>query len=320
MFRPFFIWLSKNKSAQFIIMNWKIAWTMASRFIAGTTSEQAISAAKLLNKRGFRVSLDILGEKTIDRESALKSVDEILKLLDDIQISGIKANVSIKLSQIGLTLDPVFCQENLERILSRCCDYANFIRIDMEESTVTGQTINILQSVLEHGFTPFQVGIVIQAYLYRSIDDIRGLIEKGVRVRLCKGAYLEPADVAFPKKADVDVNYDLLVELLLKSANFPGNRSSENGVIPPLPALATHDLHRIENVIKMVESLGVDKSAFEFQMLYGIRRDLQESLLEKGYAVRLYVPFGTQWYPYFMRRLAERPENIWFFVSNFFRR
>jgi proline dehydrogenase len=194
-----------------------------------------------------------------------------------------------------------------------------FIRVDMEDSTLTEVTLRMVRQAKQNGYT--NAGIVIQAYLRRSENDIRCLIQDGIRVRLCKGAYQEGPEVAFPRKADVDANYDRLAQMLLEGAAAAGSpQASDDGHFPPIPAIATHDPHRIEVVRLLIDRLGLPKRAVEFQMLYGIRRDLQEDLAAAGYAVRVYVPYGTHWYPYFMRRLGERPANIWFFASNFFRK
>jgi len=231
----------------------------------------------------------------------------------------VQANVSIKLSQIGMSLDAALCQQNLFNILDRARSAGVFIRVDMEDSTLTEGTLQMVRQAKQNGFG--NVGIVIQAYLRRSEGDVRSLLKEGIRVRLCKGAYQEGPEVAFPRKLDVDDNYDRLAQMLLEGALAAGSpQASDDGHTPPIPAIATHDPKRIETVRKLVGSLGLPKHAVEFQMLYGIRRDLQEQLAAAGYGVRVYVPYGTHWYPYFMRRLGERPANIWFFASNFFRK
>jgi proline dehydrogenase len=241
--------------------------------------------------------------------------------LNEIDKSGVNANVSIKLTQIGMGLDEEICRQNLVRILEQARQLGNFIRIDIEDTPYTDITISIYKSVLERGFTTNQVGMAAQSYLYRAEEDVRSLLELGTRFRLVKGAYKEPPDKAFPKKTDVDANFDLLTKILIDAAlKMEANALSEDGRIPPIPAIATHDEKRIAFAKQYVEKVGLPRNAIEFQMLHGIRRDLQEQLVKNGYPVRVYVPFGTHWYPYFMRRLAERPANIWFFVSNFFRR
>jgi proline dehydrogenase len=233
----------------------------------------------------------------------------------------VSANVSIKLTQIGMALDEGICRQNLIRILSRAKQHCNFIRIDIEDTPYTDVTISIYKALLERGFTTREVGMAVQAYLYRAEADTRSLLELGTRIRLVKGAYKEPADKAYPKKADTDANYDLLTKILIDGAlKIESNTLSEDGRIPPIPAIASHDEKRIEFAKQYAEKVGLPKNAIEFQMLYGIRRDLQERLVRDGYPVRVYIPFGREWYPYFMRRLAERPANIWFFISNFFRK
>jgi proline dehydrogenase len=259
-----------------------------------------------------------LGEHTSTPEEASEATSEILTTLDEIKKDGVRANVSIKLTQIGLGLDENLCAENLERILSRAKDNGNFVRIDMEDTPYTDKTLNLFAQMRRKGYQ--KVGTVLQSYLYRTEADARKLLEDQTPIRLVKGAYQEPADKAFPKKADVDANYDLLVKIMMDAAlahNSP--RLSEDGLFPPIPAIGTHDEKRIEFAKQYAAKVGLPKDALEFQMLYGIRRDLQDQLVKEGYPVRVYVPFGTHWYPYFMRRLAERPANVWFFISNFFR-
>lgn len=320
MMRAFLIRLSHASWARTIVMRWKFAWKAASRFIAGERLEDAIRVIKELNQRGIAATLDHLGEHTTDENLARGAVDDILHALDGIESSGVRANVSIKLTQIGLAVDEDLCAQNLKRILEYACDKGNFVRIDMEESTWVDKTLALYHQMRQNcGLT--NVGVVIQAYLYRSERDIQAIASQGGRVRLCKGAYKEPAEVAFPKKADVDRNYDKLVSHLLDAAHANGAPVvSEDGKIPPIPAIATHDFKRIMHAKEYAKAIGLSQRAMEFQMLLGIRRDLQEQLAQEGYAVRVYVPYGTEWYPYFMRRLAERPANLWFFISNLFRR
>lgn len=319
MLRSFLIYLSKAPWAQRVVMGWPFAWKAASRFVAGTNVEDAIRAVRELNEKGIHATLDHLGEHTSNVDEAAQAAQDILAILDEIDRAGVRANVSIKLTQIGMGLDETLCRENLQRILQRAKEHRNFIRIDMEDTPYTDLTIAIYLSMLERGFTNRHVGMVIQSYLYRAEADTRRLLERQTRIRLVKGAYKEPPDKAFPKKADVDANYDLLAKLLIDASLTFGTRESEDRRIPPIAAIATHDEKRIEFAKAYAAKAGLPKEALEFQMLYGIRRDLQESLAQEGYPVRVYVPFGTHWYPYFMRRLAERPANIWFFLSNLFR-
>ena len=321
MLRSFFIYLSKAAWAQKLITNWSFAWKAASRFIAGESIEDAIRAIRDLNAKGINATLDQLGEHTSTTEEADKATEGILNVLNGIEKAGVRANVSIKLTQIGMGLDEETCQQNLVRILELAKQHKNFVRVDIEDTPYTDVTISTFNAMLERGFNTRQVGMAIQSYLYRSEEDTRKLLEKGTRFRLVKGAYKEPVDKAYPKKADVDANYDLLTKIMIDAAlKIEQNTLSDDGLIPPIPAIASHDEKRIAFAKQYAEKVGLPKKAVEFQMLYGIRRDLQEQLVKEGYPVRVYVPFGTHWYPYFMRRLAERPANIWFFVSNFFRK
>jgi len=321
MLRSFFIYLSKATWAQKLITNWSFAWKAASRFIAGERIEDAIRAVRELNAKGINATLDHLGEHTSTAEEANKATDDILAVLNEIDKAGVRANVSIKLTQIGMGLDEETCRQNLVRILELAKQHKNFVRIDIEDTPYTDVTISIYNAMLERGFTTKHFGMAVQSYLYRAEADTRKMLEKGTRFRLVKGAYKEPADKAYPKKADVDANYDLLTKIMIDvTLKTESNKLSEDGRIPPIPAIASHDEKRIAFAKQYAEKVGLPKEAVEFQMLYGIRRDIQERLVKEGYPVRVYVPFGTHWYPYFMRRLAERPANIWFFVSNFFRK
>lgn len=320
MLRSFFIYLSKARWARNIVMHWPIIWRVAERFIAGEKLEDAIRVIRNLNQRGINASLDHLGEHTDSIELANKAARDILEIFDAIDAAGVRANVSVKLSQIGLGIDRQLCAENMRRILERAKASDNFVRIDMEDSPLVDVTLSVYRQMRDvFGFD--NTGIVIQSYLYRSEEDIKQILETHGKVRLCKGAYDEPAQVAFPKKSDVDANYDRLAGLLIDGAQVAGQpRLSNEGKIPPLPAIASHDEQRIKYAKEYVAKAGLPKDAIEFQMLNGIRRDLQERLVQEGYPVRVYVPYGTEWYPYFMRRLAERPANVWFILSNFFRK
>jgi len=318
MLRSFLIYLSKAAWAQNMVMKWGFAWRTASRFVAGTKVEDAVRAIRELNAKGINVTLDHLGENTSTPDEASEATSEILNTLDEIKRDNVRANVSIKLTQIGLGLDENLCAENLERILSRAKSHDNFIRIDMEDSPYTDKTINLFLQMRKKGYQ--NTGMVLQSYLYRTEADARRLLEDCAQIRLVKGAYQEPSDKAFPRKTDVDANYDLIAKIMMDAA-LAGNcpKVSNNGLFPPIPAIATHDEKRIEFAKQYAIKIGLPKDAIEFQMLYGIRRDLQDQLVKDGYPVRVYVPFGTHWYPYFMRRLAERPANVWFFISNFFK-
>lgn len=318
MLRSFFIYLSKAAWAQKLITGWSFSWRIASRFVAGVTLTDALKVVRELNVRGINATLDHLGEHTNTPEEAQQAADDIFATLDAIGAErGLRSNVSIKLTQIGLGLDESLCAETLERILARAKSARTFIRVDMEDTPYTDKTINLHYAMREKGYENH--GMVVQAYLFRTEADVRRMLQDGVRIRNVKGAYNEPPDKAFPKKADVDANFDLLTKIMLDASLAQKSDLSEDGRIPPIPAIATHDEKRIAFAKSYAEKIGLPKTGLEFQMLYGIRRDLQESLAKEGYPVRVYVPFGTHWYPYFMRRLAERPANVWFFIANFFR-
>lgn len=318
MLRSFFIYLSKAAWAQKLITSWSFSWRIASRFVAGITLQDAIKAVRELNARGINATLDHLGEHTSTPEEAQQAADDIYATLDAIGAEpGLRSNVSIKLTQIGLGLDESLCAEILERILSRAQAAKTFIRVDMEDTPYTDKTINLHYAMREKGYENH--GMVIQAYLFRTEADVRRMLQDGVRLRNVKGAYNEPPDKAFPKKADVDANFDLITKIMLDASLAQKSNLSEDGRIPPIPAIATHDDKRIAFAKSYAEKIGLPRTGLEFQMLYGIRRDLQESLAKEGYPVRVYVPFGSHWYPYFMRRLAERPANVWFFIVNFFK-
>jgi proline dehydrogenase len=319
MLRSFLIYLSKAAWAQRIVTGWNFARRAASRFVAGSTIQEAALVVKELNLKGMNVTLDHLGESTTTRKEALKAADDILDLLDQIERGELQANVSVKLTQIGLALDNELCIQNLERILARAGQYGNFVRIDMEDTPYTEKTIQLFWQLRAKGYS--HTGLVIQSYLFRSEKDVDGLLAENTPIRLVKGAYKEPPEMAFPKKSDVDSNFDLLAQKMIDAANMAGSANlSADRRIPPIPALGTHDQKRILAAKKYATRIGLPKQALEFQMLYGIRRDLQNKCITEGYPVRIYVPYGTHWYPYFMRRLAERPANVWFFISNYFRR
>ena len=321
MLRSFLIYLSKAAWAQKLMTSWGIAWRVASRFVAGVTVREALGAVRELNENCINATLDQLGEHTSTVEEADRATDGILRVLDEIERAGVRASVSIKLTQIGMGLDEEICRQNLVRILDQVKKHGNFLRIDMEDTPYTDTTLGIYYSMLQRGFSVSQVGLVVQSYLYRTEADVRKLLEYNTHLRLVKGAYKEPTDKAFPKKTDVDASFDLLTKIMIDAAcKIDANKISADGRVPPIPAIATHDAKRVAFAKQYAEKVGLPKEALEFQMLFGIRRDLQEQLVKEGYPVRIYVPFGTHWYPYFMRRLAERPANIWFFVSNFFRK
>ncbi len=275
----------------------------ARRFVAGEDWAQAVKQVKALNDQGIMATVDYLGESVSDRAMAEAARDVYLDLLENIASSGVRANVSLKLTQMGLDISPDFCRENVRAVVRRAADLGNFVRIDMEDSPRVDATIRIFRS-LRAEFD--NVGLVIQAYLYRSEKDIRDLADLRPNLRICKGAYLEKPDVAFPRKADVDSNYQKLAALHLDL----GGKA----------CLATHDERIIDWARQLVQERGLAGDRYEFQMLYGIRPALQRKLASEGHPVRVYVPFGRQWYPYFTRRLAERPANVLFILSNLFRR
>ncbi len=319
MLRSLLVALSKNVKLKQLMAKWKPARLASGRFIAGETLEQAIGVVKSLNGKGINATIDQLGEYTIDSQGALQATAEVRAIIETISENNLRANVSVKLSQIGLNLDEGLCEENLSNLLGCGRQFGVFLRIDMEGSDLTEKTFRLYRKMIEKGYTG--VGIVLQSYLYRTEKDVEVLLQWGGKVRLCKGAYIEPVEIAFPKKVDVDANFDLLTRKLLEAARQPNApRLSADGRTPPIPALATHDKKRILVAKEIAGQFDLPKDALEFQMLYGIRRDLQEEIAGEGYPVRVYIPFGTQWYPYFMRRLAERPANLWFFLSNFFRK
>jgi len=301
MLRKTFLYLSEQKTLREFAVKNPLARRFASRFVAGETLDTAVAAVRELNGRGISASLDVLGESVTAVEEARSSAAMVVETQERIAAERLDCNVSVKLSQMGLDLDSGLCVENMRRILERGRDLGMFVRIDMESSAHTQRTLEMF----EREFLPVhgdRVGIVLQSYLRRTSADVDRLIGTRARVRLCKGAYDEPAAVAFPAKADVDRSYADLMERLLERGNYP--------------AVATHDPALIARARQFVAAKGIASDRFEFQMLYGVRRDLQEELQRAGYRVRVYVPFGTHWYPYFMRRLAERPANIAFILGN----
>jgi proline dehydrogenase len=230
----------------------------------------------------------------------------------------VKSNCSLKLSQLGLALDYDLCLGNMRCIARRAAEFGTVVRIDMEDSETVDRTLQIYNTLREEGLT--NIGVVIQSYLYRSEEDVEALLTNGTRIRLCKGAYNEPPEVAYPRKADVDANYDRLTAMIIEAAKKHGaEAASPDGKVPPIPGIATHDPERIEFARKHADRVDLPKGALEFQMLHGIGSDLQLELVKEGYPVRIYVPYGTEWYPYFMRRLAERPANLWFFIRSYLR-
>ena len=290
--KKFAAWVTSNGSTR----------RMARRFVAGETLEEAIAAARQCNEAGMLASLDYLGENVSTTADAQHSRDEYLGIFERIAEEKLQANVSCKLTQLGLDINNDFCAGLVLSIVERAATFDNFLRIDMEGSAYTQRTIDLVKHVRERNPA---VGTVIQAYLYRSETDIADLLAYGCRIRLCKGAYKEPEDVAYPRKLDVDANFVRLMQMLLSSGFYH--------------AIATHDPRMIAATIRHAAAKQVSKDDFEFQMLYGVRTDLQRRLVKDGYRVRIYIPFGNDWFPYFMRRLAERPANVGFLIRNFFR-
>jgi proline dehydrogenase len=301
MLRQAFLYLSNQQSIFRFVRNNRFAKRLAQRFVAGETLDEAIRAVEPLNRKGITTSLDLLGESVHTEREAQAATREILTMLDRINERRVEANVSLKLTQMGLDLSEELCVALMHDVVGRARDLRTFIRIDMEDSTYTERTLRLFEDRLHPSYGD-HVGIVLQSYLYRTLADVERAIAIKARVRLCKGAYKEPATVAYPEKADVDANYVRCMHKLLSEGNYP--------------ALATHDDRIIKEAKRYVIANKIGPERFEFQMLYGVRRDLQERLVREGWRVRVYVPFGTQWYPYLMRRLAERPSNIAFITGN----
>lgn len=305
MFRQVLILLSNSVNAQKLITRCKWVQRISRQYIAGETLEEAIEVTKCLNAEGYRVTIDLLGENSVNQAEAESATEKIIKILQRISEKKINANVSIKLTQLGLTLDNQICQKNLEKILKKASSCRNFIRFDMEDSRFTDAILNQYYQARSRGYD--HLGVAIQSYLRRSRTDLVGLLTHETRVRLCKGAYREPESIAFSTKEEIDLHFDSLAEMMLQET-LPSDQVDD--LVPPSAAFATHDSERIEKIILLARLLEIPSSAFEFQLLYGIRRDLQRKLREQGYNVRIYVPFGACWYPYFMRRMAENPMNF----------
>jgi proline dehydrogenase len=297
-----FLYLSKSERFKTFLTRFQSFNNVTRRFVAGEDLADAVEAIRQLNLRGISASFDHLGESITSEVETRKEVNEYVRVLDSIHEGGLDSNVSVKLTQVGLDVSQDLCYANTRTIVEAALRYNNFVRIDMEDSTKTDATLHVFKRLR----TEFEnVGIVLQAYLFRSEKDAEELLELGARIRVCKGAYKEPPSVAFPKKADVDANYIKLTKILLSSSAYHG--------------IATHDENMIAATIQFAKERTISPDKFEFQMLYGIRRDLQEKLVREGYRLRVYVPYGRYWYPYFMRRLAERPANVWFVLRNMIR-
>jgi len=300
--RAFLLFLSRHEGFKNFALNFRIFRKTALRFIAGETLDDAIRVVREMNRGKISGTLDLLGEETQSREDALSASREVIEVLDRIELERVDCNVSVKLTQLGLASDKEFGGQNLLRIASHARERGNFVRVDMEDSRYTQTTLETVIRVHEQ---LNNVGTVIQAYLHRSEQDVAELLKKGIRIRLVKGAYLEPKEVAFRRKHDTNANFLKLMKMLLESKTYN--------------AIATHDEKIITAAIRFAGSRKIPKDRFEFQMLYGIRRDLQYRLARDNYRVRVYIPYGRKWYPYLMRRLAERPANVAFIVRNMFK-
>src|SRR5215469_14613858 len=304
--RSAFIALSHNRSIRKFSEHSRFGSKLSSRFVAGLEIEDALRVCSQVNHQGMHVTLDSLGESVTTAAEAHRAADIYHQLLDQIAARKLDSNISVKLTQMGLTQDTALAEQIATSLTQHAQATGSFVRIDMEDSALTQVTLDIVRRIHSQPGLASHIGIVIQSYLYRSQSDVEQLIADSVRVRLCKGAYSEPPEVAFPKKADVDANYIKLANLLLQSSVYHG--------------LATHDEKMIDAAKAFAAQHGIDRSRFEFQMLFGDRRDLQRMLVDEGYNVRVYIPFGREWYPYFMRRLAERPANIFFIARNLLRK
>jgi proline dehydrogenase len=305
MMRAFFIWLSENRHIRGFAERSAAGQRMSSRFVAGTTIDDVMRATKAMNDLGLSVSIDHLGENVTNAEEARQSAASYRELLQEIATRGLNANVSLKLTHMGLDVDEKLAHDNVFGLVALAARQHNFVRVDMEGSTYTARTLQFVHELHRVPGSEDAVGAVIQSYLFRSEKDVEGLLAERIRIRLCKGAYQEPPEVAFQKKRDVDANYVKLMKMLLKSGVYHG--------------IATHDPRMIQATKDFARAEKIPLESFEFQMLYGIRRDLQQQLVREGYRMRVYIPFGTEWYPYFMRRLAERPANVFFIAKNMLR-
>jgi proline dehydrogenase len=306
--RASLISLSESRTLRRLAEKSSLGQSISSRFVAGTQVEDALRAAAALNLAGLSGSIDNLGENVATAEEATRSAQLYHQLLSEIAQRGLNANVSVKLTHMGIDVDPQLAYSNVAGLVEKAASMSpkNFVRVDMEGSAYTQRTLDFVHQLHQQPVNKGCVGAVIQSYMRRSEDDVASLLQDGIRIRLCKGAYREPADVAYQEKSEVDANYIKLMKILLKSGTYHG--------------LATHD----EKIIRQAQSFAsqerIPRNAFEFQMLYGIRRDLQQSLIREGWRMRVYVPFGTEWYPYLMRRLGERPANLLFVAKNLLRK
>ncbi len=298
MLRRVLVALSESPRLQRTVLSFAAARRAAARFVAGDTLPEAVAVVRTLNGRGMRGSLNCLGEKTTTREEAHAAAQVYQQMLQAIHAERLDCNISVKLTQLGIDLDPALCEGSMRDVLVAAQQRGNFVRVDMESSAYVDRTLDLYRRLRYSGYD--NVGIVLQSYLRRTERDLEALLSLGPRIRLVKGAYAEPASIAYPRKADVDANYRRLSERLLQSA--------------PMPAIATHDQRLIDHAKAYAQAHAINSESFEFQMIYGVRRDLQERIAREGYPMRIYVPFGAQWFPYFMRRLAERPANMLFIL------
>jgi proline dehydrogenase len=303
--RALFISLSESRSLRAIAERSSLGQRFSSRFVAGTQVEDVLRATKAVNEAGQSVSIDNLGENVTNAEEARQSAALYHELLDEISARQLNANISLKLTHMGLDVDEGLARDLVSGLVAKAASLNSFVRVDMEGSPYTQRTLDFVQELHRRPGHRGCVGTVIQSYLYRSEKDVADLLASGIRIRLCKGAYKEPADIAYQKKSDVDGNYINLMKILMKSGIYHG--------------LATHDERIINEAKAFATAEKIPREAFEFQMLHGIRRDLQQKLSREGWGMRVYIPFGTEWYPYFMRRLAERPANVFFIAKNLLR-
>ncbi|MFL5600046.1 MAG: proline dehydrogenase family protein [Gemmatimonadaceae bacterium] len=304
MLRSALLYLSGQPQIFKFVRNNRLAKSFANRFVAGETLDTALAAVARLNTRGITASLDLLGESVHNEAEARAAGQAYVTMLDRIHERRVNANVSVKLTAMGLDISEELCVATMHKILQRARDYGSFVRIDMESSEYTQRTLDLFEQRLYPGYRE-HVGIVLQSYLYRTFADVQHANLTKARVRICKGAYKEPETVAYPDKKDVDSNYVRCMQELMLKGNYPG--------------IATHDEAIIREAKRFAKANDIAPNRYEFQMLYGVRRDLQDKLVREGYRMRVYVPFGTQWYPYLMRRLAERPANVAFLTGNVFK-
>lgn len=318
MLRSLILFLSEAKWAQGLVKDWGLARRMARRFVAGESLSEALEVAQALSEKGLSTTLAHLGEHVASESEAAASREDLLRLIKAIGSSNLPSNISLKLTQLGLELDFELCMSNMLQVAREGAAQNVYIRIDMEDSNCIDQTLSIHRNLSDLGFK--DIGLVFQSALTRSEHDLRLAVEAGTTIRIVKGAYREPESIAYQSKEDIDGNFDRLTRITLQASRDQGALPiSRNGRTPPLAAIASHDSRRIEFAEEYAKEIGVSRSAVEFQFLYGIRSELQVSLRKRRYPVRVYVPYGSQWYPYLMRRLAERPANLWLVFSNFFR-